>query len=84
MKSAQITVGLTAVRILTANNVNRHVYVHDDSTHPIYLGGSDVTTSNGLKVNKQSSIELFIPADEELWAVSGNADQTISILYHSD
>jgi len=84
MKSAQITVGLTAVRILTANNVNRHVYVHDDSTHPIYLGGSDVTTSNGLKVNKQASIELFIPADEELWAVSGNADQTISILYHSD
>lgn len=84
MKSAQITVGLTAVRILTANNVNRHVYVHDDSTHPIYLGGSDVTTSNGLKVNKQSSIGLFIPADEELWAVSGNADQTISILYHSD
>ena len=84
MKSAQITVGVTAVRILTANNVNRHVYVHDDATHPIYLGGSDVTTSNGLKVNKQASIELFIPADEELWAVSGNADQTISILYHSD
>ena len=84
MKSAQITVGLTAVRILTANNVNRHVYVHDDSTHPIYLGGSDVTTLNGLKVNKQASIELFIPADEELWAVSGNAVQTISILYHSD
>jgi len=84
MKSEQITVGLTAVRILTANNVNRHVYIHDDSSHPIYLGGSDVTISNGLEINKNAAIELFIPADEELWAVSDNADQSISILYQTD
>ena len=84
MKSEHIAVGLTAVRILTANNLNRRIYFHDDSTHPIYLGGSDVTTSNGLEINKNASIELFIPADEELWAVSNNADQSISILYQSD
>ena len=84
MKSEQIAVGLTAVRILTANNVNRRIYFHDDSTHPIYLGGSDVTTSNGLEVNKNDLLEMFIPADEELWAVSNNADQSISILYQSD
>lgn len=84
MKSEQIAVGLTAVRILTANNVNRRVYFHDDSTHPIYLGGSDVTTSNGLEVNKNDLLEMFIPADEELWAVSNNAAQSISILYQSD
>ena len=84
MKSEQIAVGLTAVRILTANNVNRRIYFHDDSTHPIYLGGSDVTTSNGLEVNKNDLLEMFIPADEELWAVSNNAGQSISILYQSD
>ena len=84
MKSEQIAVGLTAVRILTANNVNRRIYFHDDSTHPIYLGGSDVTTSNGLEVNKNDLLEMFIPADEELWAVSNNAGQSISILYQTD
>ena len=84
LKSEQITVGLTAVRILTANNVNRRVYLHDDSSHPIYLGGSDVTTLNGLEVNKSSQIGLYVPADCELWAVSGNADQSISILYLTD
>ena len=84
MKSEQIAVGLTAVRILTANNVNRRIYFHDDSTHPIYLGGSDVSTSNGLEVDKNTLLEMFIPADEELWAVSNNAAQSISILYQSD
>jgi hypothetical protein len=84
MKSEQITAGLTAVRILDDDNTNRHVYFHDDSSHPIYLGGADVTTSNGLKVPKNTLFEIFVPADSELWAVSANADQTVSILYHTD
>ena len=84
MKSEQLTVGLTAVRILEAEDTNRHVYFHDDSSHPVYLGGSDVLTSNGLEIPKNLLFELFIPANEELWAVSGNADQTVSILYQTD
>ncbi len=84
MKSEQLTVGLTAARILDDENTNRHVYFHDDSSHAIYLGGSDVTTSNGLEVPKNTLFELFIPANEELWAVCGHADQTVSILYQTD
>ena len=84
MKSEQLTVGLTAARILEAENTNRRVYFHDDSSHPVYLGGSDVTTSNGLEIPKNSLLEMFIPANEELWAVSGNADQIVSILYQTD
>ena len=84
MKSEQITIGLTAVRILDDLNTNRHIYFFDDSSHPVYLGGSDVTTSNGLKVPKNSGFEIFIPVNEELWAVSDNPDQKISILYQTD
>ena len=84
MKSEQLTVGLTAARILEAENTNRHIYFHDDSSHPVYLGGSDVTTSNGLEIPKNLLLEMFIPANEELWAVSGNADQAVSILYQTD
>ncbi len=84
MKSEQLTVGLTAVRILDDENTNRRVYFHDDSSHPVYLGGSDVLTSNGLEIPKNLLLEIFIPANEELWAVSGNADQTVSILYQTD
>jgi hypothetical protein len=84
MKSEQLTVGLTAARILQTENTNRWVYFHDDSSHPVYLGGSDVTTSNGLEVPKNTLFQLYIPANEELWAVSANADQSVSILYQTD
>lgn len=84
MKSEQITVGMTAVRILEADDMNRRVYFHDDSSHPVYLGGSDVTTSNGLEVPKNTLFELFIPGHAELFAVSGNAGQSVSILYPTD
>jgi hypothetical protein len=84
MRSEQIAVGLTAVRILAADNTYRHVYFHDDSSHPVFLGGADVTTANGLEVPKNALFELFIPAHEDLFAVSGNAGQQISILYQTD
>ena len=84
MKSEQLTVGQTAARILTEENTNRRVYFHDDSSHPVYLGGSNVTTSNGLHISKNALLEMFIPANEELWAVSTHADQTVSILYQTD
>lgn len=84
MKSEQLTIGTSAARILTVENTNRHVYFHDDSSHPVYLGGSNVTTSNGLHIPKDALLEMFIPANEELWAVSTHADQTVSILYQTD
>ncbi len=84
MKSEQIAVGLTAVRILETATTNKWVYFNDDSSHPVYLGGADVTTSNGLKVAKNTLFEIYVPAQEELYAVSGNADQTVSILYQED
>lgn len=84
MQSAQVTVGLTAVQVIPADDMNRRVYFHDDSSHPVYLGGSDVTTSNGLEVPKDTLFELYLPANETLHAVSGNADQTVSVLYQTD
>ena len=84
MKSERLTVGLTAVKILDDDNMNRRIYFHDGSSHPVYLGGSDVTVANGLEIPKNLLLEMYIPANEELWAVSGNADQAVSILYQTD
>ena len=84
MKSERLTVGLTAVKILDDDNMNRRIYFHDSSSHPVYLGGSDVAVANGLEIPKNLLLEMYIPANEELWAVSGNADQAVSILYQTD
>jgi len=84
LKSEQVTVGQTAVRVIAADNMPRHVYFHDDSSHPVFIGGADVTTSNGLHIPKNALLELFLPQHCDLWAVSGNADQTVSVLYQTD
>lgn len=74
MISTAVTVGTTRVKLLDASNSWRTVYVHVIGNEPVYMGGSDVTTANGLQTEKHTSpIEFYIPAEEELWAVSGSS-----------
>lgn len=71
MISAAVSVGTTRVKLLDASNSWRTVYIHVVGNEPVYLGGSDVTTVNGLLTEKHTSpVELYIPAEEELWAVA--------------
>lgn len=71
MISAAVSVGTTRVKLLDASNSWRTVYIHVVGNEPVYLGGSDVTTVNGLTTEKHTSpVELYIPAEEELWAIA--------------
>jgi hypothetical protein len=71
MNSTAITVGTTAVRLLSASNSWRTVYIHVVGNAAVYLGGSNVTTANGTPTEKHTTpIELYIPAEEELWAIA--------------
>jgi hypothetical protein len=71
MISTTTTVGTTAVKLLDASNSWRTVYLHVEGNGSVYLGGSNVTTANGLPTEKHTTpIEFYIPAEEELWAVA--------------
>lgn len=71
MISTSVSVGTTQVQLLAASNSWRTVYLHVIGNNPIYVGGSNVTTANGLQTEKHTSpIEFYIPAEEELWAVA--------------
>lgn len=71
MISTTTTVGTTAVKLLDASNSWRTVYLHVEGNGLVYLGGSNVTTANGLPTEKHTTpIEFYIPAEEELWAVA--------------
>lgn len=45
-----------------------------------YLGGDDVTTANGLKVQNNTTVIIQIPPNEELWAVVASGTHTVSTL----
>lgn len=72
MIATRITVGTTAVKIISAAiNEPRTVLVQSDG-NDLYLGGSTVTTANGFKLANNSTITVQIPQGEELWAIVGS------------
>ena len=83
--SGQTSIG-TAATLIDGLEVNpfRLVIHNNDNTDAMYLGGSAVTTSNGLLVDKAQTIELTINPLEALYAVSPKAGHVISWLKQTE
>lgn len=80
MRSVAVTVGTERVLAVSADDQNRTIYIHHQSQNDVYVGGSDLSTSNGLHVEKDSTIAIVLPLKEVLYAISSHADQEIRIL----
>lgn len=79
--SGQTTVGTAAVQI-DGSSVNPiHLTIHNnDNTKVLYLGGSNVTTSNGLSLLKEETLQLTLYPGETLFAVTSDGTHVISWL----
>ena len=81
ISSGQVTVGTTAVQIDSTSASVYHLHIHYDSNQAdVFIGGSDVTTSNGLILPKQDSLEIQVPAGASVWAVVASGTHLISYL----
>ena len=81
MISTATTINTTAQKILSKSNSYRTVYFHVTGAGTVYLGGSDVTSTNGLLTEKNAvPLQLVIPAQEELWAVTASGTESLRIL----
>ena len=79
--SGRMTVGTVATIVDGTFNSNFRLLIHNnDNTDAVFIGGPDVTTANGLVVNKQESIQLEMNPLDSLFAVSAKAGHTISYL----
>jgi len=83
--SGQTSIG-TAVSLIDGLEVNPfRLHLHNnDNTTDVFLGGSAVTTSTGLKLIKQDSIELIINPLEALYAVSSKEGHILSWLKQAE
>lgn len=82
MISQSYSVTDTRQVVVSADNQNRTIYFQITGNGTAYLGGSDVTSSNGIPMDKHESFhEIFVPIGEKLYAVcaSGVTD-TLRIL----
>jgi hypothetical protein len=79
--SGQLTVGTTAVQIDGTSVSNYRLHVHNtDNQQNLYLGGPDVTISNGLILEKLDSTELIISPGDALWVVSSSSNHLVSYM----
>jgi hypothetical protein len=70
MKSTQVTVGTTPIVIVNPDDQNRYIYLQIVGSATIYVGGSTVTTSNGIPLEKHSAPhEFFLPLKQTMYGV---------------
>jgi hypothetical protein len=84
--SGQTTVG-TAATVIDgvllshyAGNPYRLIIHNNDNTDAVYIGGSDVTTTTGLMVDKGVMLQLTVTPTDLLYAVSTKSGHIMSWL----
>lgn len=81
LSNGRVSVGTVAVPIDGVYEQYARMILHnDDNTDAVYIGGAGVTTSNGLVLKKEQTIDIGIGPLEQLYAVSGKTGHTISFL----
>jgi len=82
MKSKQVTVTTTAQQVWTGDEMSTEIVVQNDSGGTIYLGGSDVTSSNGFALSNNTMLTFKCLAFNDIWTVVASGTRTLSVLHH--
>lgn len=83
VRSAQIAVTATRVRVAVGNAGGSKLYLHSHGgqNHAIFVGGADVTTTNGFGLHDGLTNEFYLPEGAELYAIHTDAGaETLYIL----
>jgi hypothetical protein len=82
--SGQAAIGLTATAIDGVSNTESKITVHNnDNSTNIWIGGSNVTSSNGLLLLKEQSYQFELMPLEQIYAVSTKTGHVISWMKQS-
>lgn len=81
MQSSAVTVGTTATIVVSADDKNRTVYLHNPSGVKFYLGGSNVNTTNGFHLDNGISLTLEVPLRETVYGIVAAGSHQIVVLY---
>lgn len=78
--SAQVEVGTEAVVIVPETRFDQTALLHNLGGGAIYLGGPDVTISNGYKLDNGDKLTLPVGDYEALYAVAASGTHTVAVL----
>jgi hypothetical protein len=78
-KSAVYTVSTTASIVVPANIAYQAVYLHS-SSGTLYIGGADLTTANGYKLDNGDKLTLMVGDNEALYAITTSGTANLYVL----
>lgn len=81
MTSAQVSVGTTATALAQVTSPTEVTVKNTDGTAAVFLGGSGVTTSNGLSLAAGATLGLTV--DGELFGIVATGTVTCHVLRRS-
>lgn len=76
----QISVGTTATLLVAGDRDGLRIAVRNRDADPVYLGGDDVTTSEGFQLDEGESASFFIDTEDDLYAVVGSGTARVDTL----
>jgi hypothetical protein len=81
MKSAAVSVTTSPTLLVEKDETNRYVYLHVVGNATVFIGGSDVSTSNGLNTEKHTTpLEIFLPINERLYGIVDTGTEDVRVL----
>jgi len=80
ISESKVVAADTPTLILDSYNFEQHIYLHNNHSNKMYIGGSNVSASNGLHLDNGEMIEIRIPQDNFLYALSESTPGNLSIL----
>lgn len=76
--NGQVIVGTSATAIISDDVDGQYVTIRNMSANrSVFLGTSEVTTSNGYELVKDSSLELNLGPGEEIYGVVAQDTETV-------
>ena len=78
LTTGQTVVGVTPTFIATGIVGASWIALHVDGTASIFVGGAAVTTSTGFEVHKGSTLTVWLPETDKLYAVVTSGTETLT------
>lgn len=72
IENEAVTVGTSRAVITSARGGRQDIIIQNLSSNDIFIGGSTVTTANGLKVPANAIYNYTLPSGVSLWAIAGS------------
>jgi len=75
------TIGTAVTQINGVSAYQSRIIIHNnDTTKDLYIGGPNLTATNGIPIAKLQYIEIQLPPLEALYMVSSGNDHSVSYM----